>query len=194
MFQSFFHLISNIKNGVQNAFFQLYIFQWRIFFFPTIKILTPHNYTTSKTGCNFFSGSTNCYVTGVFHIASKFLVKVVAITSHFVHPSVGMQADAKCMIWQKCGGVRKHSTFFLLHTKTGDSDRIWNSIHSCYVRVSPLCVFVPTNPCKPTVSSGPAGVPNLTCPFSLFLLQYMLCFFLAFFFFCTTLSLHPSHF
>lgn len=53
-----------------------------------------------------FSGRITCRVTGVFHIASNFLSYVKVNTSHFVHPSLGMHVDVKCMIWHNCGGIR----------------------------------------------------------------------------------------
>lgn len=40
-----------------------------------------------------------------------------------MHPSLGMQVDAKCVIWQKCGGVRNIPPIFVFYTKAGDTDR-----------------------------------------------------------------------
>lgn len=117
-----------------------------------------------------FSGSTNCRLTCVFHIASNFLLKVKVNTSYFVHPSVGMQVNAKCMIWHKCGDLENIQLFFPLHTRAGDTGKWWFKLNTLmFIWVSPLCVYTSLSSIRLTkcVSSGPAGVTNLTCPFSL---------------------------
>lgn len=55
-----------------------------------------------------YSGATICGVTGVFHFSSNLLLKEGGVTtSHYVHPCLGMQVDAKCMKRQKHDGDRK---------------------------------------------------------------------------------------
>lgn len=98
MFSTFFNLISNIKNGVQNAFFSPTVhLSVEDTFFPSIKNTDSSQLYNLKEWVQLFSGSTNCGGTGVFHYASNFLLKDKVNTSHFVHPSLVMQVDTMCM-------------------------------------------------------------------------------------------------
>lgn len=148
------------------------------YFFPTIKILTPHNYTTSKTGATFLRQFTNG-VTGVFHICKQFPMKVKVNTSHVVHPSLGMQVDAKCLIWQKCAPT-PHPIFFY-------TPKQFSSTWVC-VRTTSISAIQQTVDVFPAAQpESPASLPLLFFPFHTDFLKFSL------FFFCTTHLSHPYH-
>lgn len=87
--------------------------------------------------------------------------------SHFVHPSLGMQVDAKCVIWQKCGGVRNIPPIFSFTpkqvTQTGEDFKLSTLLIRTSVPSLCLCHCVPVNPIsaiQQTVNVFPAAQPE----------------------------------
>lgn len=123
-----------------------------------------------------FSGSTNCCATGVFHITSNFLSRSQHITlcAPFVRHAVQRQVHDLTEMW-----LENIPLFFSFthQSRWHRRVRILNSIHSCYVRVWPLCLPA-TQHWLLMCFQGPAGLPNLSRPFSLFLLHTIFFFFL----------------
>lgn len=134
MFQSFFFFKSYVKH--QEWCTKCFFFNCTSFgggyFFPTIKILTPHNYTTSKW--KLFSGSTNCRVTGAFTIASNFLKRLKS--THHTLCTLLYACRSMLSAWFDRNVVVVMSEappplfffflsflFLFLHTKAGDADR-----------------------------------------------------------------------
>lgn len=119
-------------------------------FFPTIKILTPHNFTTSKTGCNLSQAVQTVY--RCVPLCKQFLFKGKSQHITFCAPWLGMQVDAECMI--KMLWSENITLFSLWH--------IWaTQVCSCQLSVS-------SPPCHSTLRKLMfTAAQQPTCPLSL---------------------------